>query len=235
METSKRNLTEILLNQPVVIDFTLFFEAILLSGILALIIKFTYLKTSQSLSNKDSFSDIFLPLAMVTCLVITIIKFSIALSLGLVGALSIVRFRAAIKEPEELVFLFFAISIGLANGANQFLISIFATLVIVAALFIKKFLLRNKKFKKKEEIDVNIVQISINNKNTSIQKIIDEIKGKVETLKLKSAKIDKEKENYSFIVNFKNADELNKFFEYSKIISNKNVSIELYTGLNVYE
>ena len=235
METSKRNLTEILLNQPVVIDFTLFFEAILLSGILALIIKFTYLKTSQSLSNKDSFSDIFLPLAMVTCLVITIIKFSIALSLGLVGALSIVRFRAAIKEPEELVFLFFAISIGLANGANQFLISIFATLVIVAALFIKKFLLRNKKFKKKEEIDVNIVQISINNKNTSIQKIIDEIKGKVETLKLKSAKIDKEKENYSFIVNFKNADELNKFFEYSKKISNKNVSIELYTGLNVYE
>ena len=43
---------------------------------------------------------------MVTCLIITIIKFSIALSLGLV-ALSIVRFRAAIKEPEELVYLFF--------------------------------------------------------------------------------------------------------------------------------
>ena len=53
-----------------------------------------------------------MPLAIITTLVITVIKFSLALSLGLVGALSIVRFRAAIKEPEELVFLFLIISIG---------------------------------------------------------------------------------------------------------------------------
>ena len=66
----------------------------------------------------------FIPLAIITTLVITVIKFSLALSLGLVGALSIVRFRAAIKEPEELVYLFFIIGIGLANGANQFLVSI---------------------------------------------------------------------------------------------------------------
>ena len=58
-------------------------------------------------------------------LIISIVKSSLALSLGLVGALSIVRFRAAIKEPEELVYLFFVISIGLSNGANQFLLSIF--------------------------------------------------------------------------------------------------------------
>ena len=83
---------------------------------------------------------ILLPLAIITTLVITVIKFSLALSLGLVGALSIVRFRAAIKEPEELVYLFFIISIGLANGANQFLLSIIATLIILLFLFIRKFI-----------------------------------------------------------------------------------------------
>ena len=61
---------------------------------------------------------------------ITVIKFSLALSLGLVGALSIVRFRAAIKEPEELIYLFLIIGIGLAAGANQFLVAIIATVFI---------------------------------------------------------------------------------------------------------
>ena len=229
------NITQLLVNQPVIIDFNNFFKALLLSGILSILIKFTYMKTSQSLSNKDSFSDIFLPLAMITCVVITIIKFSLALSLGLVGALSIVRFRAAIKEPEELVYLFFAIAVGLANGANQFLISIFATLIIIFALLLKYFFLRKKDFGKKQEIDINILRISINNQNVSIQKIIDQIKNHVKTLRLKSAKIDKTKQDYSFIIDFKNSNEANKFFEYSKKISNKNVHIELFTGLNVYE
>ena len=94
MESLPNNITELLINQSITIDFNNFFKAIVLSGLLAILIKFTYMKTSQSLSNKDSFSDIFFPLAMITCVVITIIKFSLALSLGLVVALSIVRFRA---------------------------------------------------------------------------------------------------------------------------------------------
>ena len=85
-----------------------------------------------------------MPLAIITTLVITVIKFSLALSLGLVGALSIVRFRAAIKEPEELVFLFLIISIGLANGANQFLLSIFSTILIVLILFIRSYFIKPK-------------------------------------------------------------------------------------------
>lgn len=58
-------------------------------------------------------------LTLTTALIITIVKSSLALSLGLVGALSIVRFRTAIKEPEELLFLFIAITIGLGVGADQ--------------------------------------------------------------------------------------------------------------------
>ena len=68
------------------------------------------------------------------------------------GALSIVRFRAAIKEPEELVYLFFIIGIGLANGANQFLVSIICTFFIVIILFIKKYFDNKRNEKKKRYI-----------------------------------------------------------------------------------
>ena len=87
--------------------------------VLALILEFTYIKCAKTISNRKQFSANFLLISFTTMLIITIVKSSLALSLGLVGALSIVRFRAAIKEPEELAYLFFAISVGLGLGANQ--------------------------------------------------------------------------------------------------------------------
>ena len=70
-------------------------------------------------------------------LVIAIVKSSLALSLGLVGALSIVRFRSAIKEPEELVYLFLSIAIGLGLGADQRTLTITAFFVIISIVMIK--------------------------------------------------------------------------------------------------
>ena len=75
-------------------------------------------------------------------LIIYIVKSSIALSLGLVGALSIVRFRAAIKEPEELTFLFLVIGIGLGMGANQRIPTIVAFILIIALLYLQSIYLR---------------------------------------------------------------------------------------------
>ena len=66
----------------------------------------------------------------VTTIFVTV-QYSLPLSLGLLGALSIVRFRAAIKEPEELVYLFICIAIGLGFGANQALITIVGVTVLV--------------------------------------------------------------------------------------------------------
>jgi uncharacterized membrane protein YhiD involved in acid resistance len=74
-------------------------------------------------------------MALTTMLIITVVKSSLALSLGLVGALSIVRFRAAIKDPEELAFIFLAISLGLGFGADQILLSsVFFAVIAVAIL-----------------------------------------------------------------------------------------------------
>ena len=72
-------------------------------------------------------------------LVITIVKSSLALSLALVGALSIVRFRTAIKEPEELTYLFLCIAVGLGMGANQRLITITGFFIIAGILVVYNF------------------------------------------------------------------------------------------------
>ncbi len=107
--------------------------AALLSWLLAR----AYIRFGSSMSNRREFAHNFLPLAVTTTLIISIVKSSLALSLGLVGALSIVRFRAAIKEPEELAFLFLAIAIGLGLGAGQGLITTAALLVILAMMAVR--------------------------------------------------------------------------------------------------
>ena len=138
-QTSLKNVETFLLNSSADISFGSFFISIVISAFLAYLVKVTFIKVSRTLNDREYFSEIFIPLAIITTLVITVIKFSLALSLGLVGALSIVRFRAAIKEPEELVYLFFVIAIGLANGANQYLISVIATIFIIFILFIRSY------------------------------------------------------------------------------------------------
>ncbi len=107
---------------------------LLLGGASALYIRFLYLRFSCSASDSDSIARVFPLLTLVTIGVIAIVKSSLALSLGLVGSLSIIRFRAAIKEPEELVYLFLCIGVGLAFGAGQPLLAV--VLLVIATLFI---------------------------------------------------------------------------------------------------
>ncbi len=87
--------------------------------IFAVIWAFIVGKSTRLVVDTKQYLPIFLLLIPSMILIISIIKSSIALSLGLVGALSIVRFRTPIKEPEELLYLFVAIAVGLGLGANQ--------------------------------------------------------------------------------------------------------------------
>ena len=232
---NKKELQNFFFNSNVEIDLLNFFYAIILSLILSYLVKFTYLRVGKSLNDKSYFSDTFIPLALVTTLVITVIKFSLALSLGLVGALSIVRFRAAIKEPEELVYLFFVISIGLSNGANQFLLSIFATIIIVGFLFARHIF--ENKFKKINQFsfDSNILNINIfDNEKKDIKKIISQIENKVEYLKLKSANIENKNSSYVFWYSL-NHEKLDEFLNEIKLLSDKDRSISIYSKSNAYE
>ncbi len=131
----KTNTFENFLNsQSIQVDPLNFAVNLLLAAFLAYVLSHIYRLCGNSLSNRQSFSKNLVLLAMITMTVISIVKSSLALSLGLVGALSIVRFRAAIKEPEELTYLFLAISIGLGLGADQRLIIIISFILTVLVI-----------------------------------------------------------------------------------------------------
>ena len=101
--------------------------------VLAVIFAWLVSKSTRLVVDTTQYMPLFLLLIPTMILIITVIKTSIALSLGLVGALSIIRFRTPIKEPEELAYIFIAIAIGLGLGANQVLATVvgFAVVAIV--------------------------------------------------------------------------------------------------------
>ena len=235
-DTDLKSLENFILNSAPDISYTNFIVAILISAFLALVIKFTYIKISRTLNDREYFSDTFVPLAIVTTLVITVIKFSLALSLGLVGALSIVRFRAAIKEPEELVYLFLIIGIGLANGANQFLVSIICTFFIIIILFSKKYYDDKKNNHNLSDTSVNVLQIEISDKNKDIEEIITALKTKTLYLKLKSFRIEKEVSQYVFWFDVKKND-INSFIKITENLKKEqeNISIHVYSRTGIYE
>ena len=104
---------------------------------LSLLLRWHFKYFGSTLSNRDEFSQVCPFILLTTILIITVVKSSLALSLGLVGALSIVRFRTPIKEPEELAYLFIAIAMGLGLGADQRIPTLVAgpLILIVMAVF----------------------------------------------------------------------------------------------------
>ena len=129
------------------IDLSLIVLNLFCAFIISLLIKFHYKKCSTTLTNREDFSNLFPFITLTIVLVIYIVKSSLALSLGLVGALSIVRFRTPIKEPEELAYLFICIAAGLGYGANQTIpttVAVLLILLLVYLLKIKKVRTNNK-------------------------------------------------------------------------------------------
>jgi hypothetical protein len=112
----------------------------LLAIVLSSVVAWYYTVYGRSLSNRGRLASILPVLAMIIVLIISVVKSSLALSLGLVGALSIVRYRTAIKEPEELMYIFMAIAIGVGLGADQRWPTVLASSIILIYLLIRAFL-----------------------------------------------------------------------------------------------
>jgi hypothetical protein len=141
---------------------------VLATALSALIQKSTRLPVDTS-----QYLPLFLILIPTMILIITVIKTSIALSLGLVGALSIVRFRTPVKEPEELAYIFVAIAIGLGLGANQAIATIVA-FSIVSIVFFPTMYRRSRKEKKgARDVFLDIKFPALSGKSISIENVAE--------------------------------------------------------------
>ncbi|WP_109299834.1 DUF4956 domain-containing protein [Aquimarina sp. AU474] len=180
---------------------------IVICGLLLFCLRIIYIKYGGSISNRSQLSKVLMLVGVTTFIIISIVKSSLALSLGLVGALSIVRFRTAIKEPEELGYFFIAISIGLGLGANQLLPTIigFIFLTLIIVLFSKKKL--NNSFTQ------NLL-INLNCKETERSKITDQISavvtGNSKQVDVKRIKYSKEEISFNFLINVSSLDTIKK-------------------------
>lgn len=110
--------------------------SLLIALVGALLIDFTYKKTYTGVSYSKSNSLSIILLALVTSIVIRAINSNLSLSLGMVGALSIVRFRTAIKDPVDTIFMFWAITVGIMSGAGLYVVTVLSTIIISIIYFV---------------------------------------------------------------------------------------------------
>jgi len=205
------------------VDYFLTLVSLGLCIISSFILKYIYEHKSGSFSSKIHISKIIPLLATITFLVILIVKSSLALSLGLVGALSVIRFRTPIKEPEDLAFLFFAIGLGIGFGALQ----IYSTTLIflVLSCMIWFFLSKNEE---KISNDYNLI-IEANEKenNLVLENFIDVLKEK--SVEVEFIKMEKNEKSlvYFFRVKFDNIEEI-KFFTNELKVNFNSLNFTLY-------
>lgn len=126
------NITDFIIPPEVSLDSLLW--NILLCILLSLILCWHFNLRAQKRFLRRDLGLVLPVICLTTLLVISVVKSSLALSLGLVGALSIVRFRTPIKEPEELAYIFLAIAIGLALGADQREVAVISLPIILLVI-----------------------------------------------------------------------------------------------------
>ena len=133
VDTIKKSVLE---NFTGTISVTDMLISLIVAFLIGIFIIYVYRKTYTGVVYSKAFSLCILMLAMVTAMIIRTISSNISLSLGMVGALSIVRFRTAVKEPVDTGFMFWGISAGIMAGAGLYIIAIVASLILGVLYFV---------------------------------------------------------------------------------------------------
>jgi uncharacterized membrane protein YhiD involved in acid resistance len=191
-------------NQTAQINLLPFVTGLLLTALLSYLLGRVYVRFGTTLSNREMFSRNFLLLAMTTMLIISIVKSSLALSLGLVGALSIIRFRAAIKEPEELAYLFIAISVGLGMGAEQLLVTVVAFALIITIIIFRHYVRGSV-----PRPNLYLTVSSIGNGHIKLPQLVEAINRHATRSSLKRYDESETVLEAAFQANFENVDKVN--------------------------
>jgi len=180
--------------------------------ILGMFIFYVYKKTFQGVLYQKSFNISLVLVSMVTALIIQTISGNLILSLGMVGALSIVRFRTPIKDTIDMVFLFWAISIGISNGVKYYNVSIVGSILISLAIL---FLTRNDNLPEDNPY-LLIAELDNNSTENELYEVLDK---SVKKYKLKNKSITNDFIELSIEIKLKNS----KTDFLSTLINNKKI------------
>ncbi len=221
LEILNSNATQNFLQTSIQLTFFEGTKILLLALLFGLYVKLIYSKFAITYSSKNNFGNTILITIVSVASLVAVVKTSLALSLGLVGALSVIRFRTAVKEPYNLGFLLFSICVAIAIGASQFvftiLILIFGTIAVILGFRSATY----KKGNKNNADDIDSIHITLPNGSLidEIEKIIGE-----KTIYFSLISLDQEDgQNIEMIFNIK----LNS---YKELVMIKKQIFEKYPG-----
>ena len=201
-------------NAVSVVDMSL---ALALAFADGLFIFFIYKKTFSGVMYSASFGISLIAMTMITALVILAISSNVVLSLGLVGALSIVRFRTAVKDPMDIVFLFWSIAAGIVLAAGLLLLAVAGSIFIGIVLLI---------FSEKKTFDrpyILVIHCVDSDSEERSLKLVEEMAGKV-SLKSKTVTPGSIELNYEVRLRDGNTDFVNRLAEMDGVTSTVMVS-----------
>lgn len=196
---------EFFASQASTVSLTTFLINLVLAAICAYVLSLVYIHWGSSLSNRRKFAANFMLMTVTTTFIILVVRSSVALSLGLVGALSIVRFRAAVKEPEELAYLFFAIGIGIGLGDNQRMITLVAMAAGITMIGISRLMRRSD-----ADVNLHLSVASHNPANVSLEGITDILRPHTARMKLLRFDESADTLEVAFMIEFRHMDQLNE-------------------------
>lgn len=158
--------------QMVDLSITGIFLSLISAFLCSMIIYYVYRRFYRGIVYSSSFNILLVLVSIVTSFIVMTISSNILLSLGMVGALSIVRFRTAVKDPLDVGFLFFSIAVGITSGAGLYILSFIAT------LFISLIYILLVQVKTNSRVYLLIVKFE-NESNEEVQKILSTLKSEL--------------------------------------------------------
>jgi uncharacterized membrane protein YhiD involved in acid resistance len=192
----------------------------LLCGIfIAILYRITY----KGISYSSGYVVSLIMLTLITALVIMVIGNNLARAFGLVGAMSIIRFRTAVKDTQDIMFIFFALAIGLACGSSAFAIAITGTIFIGIIVYIASLI--NDSVKVRREYLVQIIYKNADQPESSLHSVLSRFCSKHKLINIKKVgENDGQLTEYSYYIILKNmnksslfASELNKLNGVTKV------------------
>lgn len=201
-------------SQSSTFEIDVFVINLILAVITSFILSRVYVYWGGSLSNRRKFAANFILVTVTTTFIILVVRSSVALSLGLVGALSIIRFRAAIKDPEELAYLFFAISLGIGLGDNQRAVTLITLAVVILVIGLARLLRQTQ-----ADVNLHLEITSLAPEKVTVEQVMDALARHVEKLRLLRYDETAEATEMSFVVEFKHIANLNRVQAALKAIS----------------
>lgn len=193
---------------------------LIIAALLGIYIFFIYRYISKKTFYSKSFATSLVAIAMITSIIILTVKSSIVISLGMVGALSIVRYRTPIKEPADLAFVFWAIAVGIICGANLYKVAIIGSLMITIVISLLHYI-----------PDINsslILLVNLNNEDENLNNFENLLKEKTKYYLIKQRNYT---QNYiNLIIEIKTKDENSLFNSLKNLNGIINISLTSHDG-----